>query len=343
MSASAERQARDTKARKRLLGRLREAADENRAFVPSEPRDAMWLRRHLGLDGVLEVERGVFTLAEIWNGLSSRERALFRIKGLASAHPTWGFWGYDAALLWELELPNDLLGNYHIVQTSVRMSLSLGICLMRPQAAGELELVDGVHATSFWRTVEDCLLRAPFSYGLAIADSALRLSGETRNDLLARLDSDCSARRGYRRARAIASYADGSSENGGESRFRAFFIVYGFAEPVLQAEFADPLEKGRTFRVDYLWELEDGGLLIGELDGLDKYVAGEGSDAKADVEAFAAERQRESHLTLLGHRVLRFAFDELKDPRTLIEKLEIAGVPRDRGRSEEWSRRWNGA
>lgn len=117
--------------------------------------------------------------------------------------------------------------------------------------AGALEHVDGVRVTSFWRTVEDCLLRAPFSYGLAIADSALRAKGVSRGDLCERLRADCEGRRGYRRAQVIASYADGLSENGGESRFRAFFIAYGFPVPELQVEFRDPLDPSQVFRVDY--------------------------------------------------------------------------------------------
>lgn len=49
----------------------------------------------------------------------------------------------------------------------------------------------------------------------------------------------------------IASYADGLSENGGESRFRAFFIAYGFPVPELQVEFRDPLDPSQVFRVDF--------------------------------------------------------------------------------------------
>lgn len=342
MSTSEARQIRDTAARQRLMDRLESASRRGEPFVPSEPRDAMWLRRHAGLDGVLEIERGVFARGDGWAELSVREKAILRIKGLAAAHPTWGFWGYNAALIHGLEVPNDLLGAYYLVQTGIRMSLNFGIRLTRPQSAGDLELIDGVKVTSFWRTVEDCLLHAPFSFGLAIADSALRVSGATRKELLTRLDADCKSRNGYRRARVIASYANGLSENGGESRFRAFFIVYGFAVPRLQVEFVDPLDADRTFRVDYLWELDDGSSLIGELDGLDKYIVGDGVDARADAAAFSAERQRESRLTLLGHRVLRFSFNELKDPKSLIAKLTVAGVPRDQTRSEEWSRCWNG-
>ena len=124
--------------------------------------------------------------------------------------------------------------------------------------AGALERVDGVRVTSFWRTVEDCLLRAPFSYGLAIADSALRAKGVSRGDLCERLRADCEGRRGYCRAQGGASYADGLSENGGESRFRAFFIAYSFPVPELQVEFRDPLDPSQAFHVDYFWRLEDG-------------------------------------------------------------------------------------
>lgn len=212
---------------------------------------------------------------------------------------------------------------------------------MRPQAAGALEQVDGVRVTPFWRTVEDCLLRAPFSYGLAIADSALRTKGVSRDDLGERLRSDCEGRRGHRRALVIASYADGLSENGGESRFRAFFIAYGFPVPELQVEFRDPLDPNQVFRVDYFWRLEDGTCVIGELDGKGKYTLQDGGDRES-VDPFVAERQRESHLTMLGHKVLRFTFDELKNPGKLAEKMRLAGIPQRADLAEEWRRQWYG-
>lgn len=221
------------------------------------------------------------------------------------------------------------------------MPLSAGCRLLRPQAAGALEQVDGVRATPFWRTVEDCLLRAPFSYGLVIADSALRAKGVSRDDLGERLRSDCQGRRGHRRAQVIASYADGLSENGGESRFRAFFIAYGFSVPELQVEFRDPLNSSQVFRVDYFWRLEDGTCVIGELDGKGKYTLQDGGDRES-VDPFVAERQRESHLTMLGHKVLRFTFDELKNPGKLAEKMRLAGIPQRAVLAEEWRRQWYG-
>ena len=336
-----KRATRNTLARNRMLARLAEAGERGALLATHDNAELMWLRRHVGTDDIVEPEPYLFCFQHDWDLLTPSERALRTIRGLAEFHPDWAFWGYDAALLWGLEVPNDLLGPRFLVKTGCSVALSGGCRLLRPQAAGALERVDGVRVTPFWRTVEDCLLRAPFSYGLAIADSALRAKGSSRDELRERLRADCGGRRGYRRAQVIASYADGLSENGGESRFRAFFIAYGFPVPELQVEFHDPLDPSNVFRVDYFWRLEDGTCVIGELDGKGKYTlqAGEG---RKSVDPFVAERQRESHLTMLGHKVLRFTFDELKDPGKLVEKMRLAGIPQQADLAGEWRRQWYG-
>lgn len=332
---------RNTLARNRMLARLTEATEQGALLATHDNAELMWLRRHVGTDDIAEPEPYLFCFQHDWGVLTSAERTLRTIKGLAEFHPDWAFWGYDAALLWGLEVPNDLLGSRFLVKTGCSVTLSGGCRLLRPQMAGALEHVDGVWVTSFWRTVEDCLLRAPFSYGLAIADSALRAKGVSRGDLCERLRADCEGRRGYRRAQVIASYADGLSENGGESRFRAFFIAYGFPVPELQVEFRDPLDPSQVFRVDYFWRLEDGTCVIGELDGKGKYTLQSG-EGRESVDPFVAERQRESHLTMLGHKVLRFTFNELKGPGKLVEKMRLAGIPRQVELAEEWRCQWYG-
>ena len=332
---------RNTLARNRMLARLTEATEQGALLATHDNAELMWLRRHVGTDDIAEPEPYLFCFQHDWGVLTPAERALRTIKGLAEFHPDWAFWGYDAALLWGLEVPNDLLGPRFLVKTGCSVPLSVGCRLLRPQAAGALEQIDGVRVTPFWRTVEDCLLRAPFSYGLAIADSALRAKGISRDDLCEWLQADCEGRRGYRRAQVIASHADGLSENGGESRFRAFFIAYGFPVPGLQVEFRDPLDPSQVFRVDYFWRLEDGTCVIGELDGRGKYTLRNGGDRES-VDPFVAERQRESHLTMLGHKVLRFTFNELKDPGKLVEKMRLAGIPRQAELAEEWRCQWYG-
>ncbi len=332
---------RNTLARNRMLARLAKAAEQGVLLVTHDNADLMWLRRHVGTDDIAEPESYLFCFQHDWDALTPAERALRTIKGLAEFHSDWAFWGYDAALLWGLEVPNDLLGPRYLVKTGCSVPLSAGCRLLRPRAACALEQVDGVRVTPFWHTVEDCLLRAPFSYGLAIADSALRAKGVSRDDFCERLRMDCEGKRGYRRAQAIASYADGLSENGGESRFRAFFIAYGFSVPELQVEFRDPLDPNQVFRVDYFWRLEDGTCVIGELDGKGKYTLQDSGDRES-VDPFVAERQRESHLTMLGHKVLRFTFDGLKNPGKLAEKMRLAGIPQRADLAEEWRCRWYG-
>lgn len=336
-----KRATRNTLARNRMLARLKDAAEQGVLLTTHDNAELMWLRRHVGTDDIAEPEPYLFCFQHDWDLLTPSERALRTIKGLAEFHLDWAFWGYDAALLWGLEVPNDLLGPHFLVKTGCTAALSSGRRLLRPQMAGALERVDGVWVTPFWRTVEDCLLRAPFSYGLAIADSALRAKGVSREDLCECLRADCEGRRGYRRAQVIASYADGLSENGGESRFRAFFIAYGFPVPELQVEFRDPLDPSQVFRVDYFWRLEDGTCVIGELDGKGKYTLQSG-ESRESVDPFVAERQRESHLTMLGHKVLRFTFDELKNPGKLVEKMRLVGIPRRPDLAEEWRRQWYG-
>lgn len=332
---------RNTLARNRMLARLTEAGEQGALLATHDNAELMWLRRHVGTDDIAEPEPYLFCFQHDWDLLTPPERALQTIKGLADFHPDWAFWGYDAALVWGLEVPNDLLGPRFLVKTGCSAPLSGGCRLLRPQAAGALERIDGVRVTPFWRTVEDCLLRAPFSYGLAIADSALRAKGSSRDELCERLRADCDGRRGHRRAQVIASHADGLSENGGESRFRAFFIAYGFSVPELQVEFRDPLDPSQAFRVDYFWRFENGTCVIGELDGKGKYTLQAG-DGRKSVDPFVAERQRESHLTMLGHKVLRFTFDELKDPGKLVGKMRLAGIPQRADLAEEWRRQWYG-
>lgn len=166
-----------------MLARLAETAKQGALLATHDNTELMWLRRHVGTDDIAEPEPYLFCFQHDWDALTPAERALRTIKGLAKFHPDWAFWGYDAALIWGLEVPNDLLGPRFLVKTCCSVTLSGGCRLLRPQIAGALERVDGVRVTSFWRTAEDCLLRAPFSYGLAIADSALRVKDVSRGDL----------------------------------------------------------------------------------------------------------------------------------------------------------------
>ncbi len=140
---------RNTLARNRMLARLTKAAEQGVVLVTHDNAELMWLRRHVGADDIAEPEPYLFCFQHDWGVLTPAERALRTIKGLAEFHPDWAFCCYDAALLWGLEVPNDLIGPRFLVKTGCSTALSGGCRLLRPQAAGALEQVDGVR----WRTV----------------------------------------------------------------------------------------------------------------------------------------------------------------------------------------------
>ncbi len=100
----------------------------------------------------------------------------------------------------------------------------------------------GIPVTGFTQTVFECLREAPFSLGLAIADSALRRTGQSPEQLCAQIAREQKRRHGLRRVAEVISYADGRSENGGESRVRAFLIEQGYLLPELQVELPNPLD-----------------------------------------------------------------------------------------------------
>ena len=117
---------RNTLARNRMLARLAKAAERGVLLVTHDNAELMWLRRHVGTDDIAEPEPYLFCFQHDWVVLTPAERALRTIKGLAEFHPDWAFWGYDAALLWGLEVPNDLLGPRFLVKTGCSVTLSSG-------------------------------------------------------------------------------------------------------------------------------------------------------------------------------------------------------------------------
>lgn len=124
-------------------------------------------------------------------------------------------------------------------------------------------------------------------------------------------------------------FADGNSENGGESFARGVMIEEGFLPPRLQVEIPDPVEPGRMYRVDYLWET-DGGVIVGELDGRDKLADPALRKGKSMADVLRDERTRESRLTATGAKVMRFSFKDVLDRKRFVRMLEAFGVPRCR-------------
>lgn len=183
---------------------------------------------------------------------------------------------------------------------------------------------NGIRVTSPERTLVDCGLRYPYAKALGIFDSALRSGMVNAKDVektCAGLHKDCSP------VRKLLRDADEKSENGGESFCRAVILDAGFARPELQHEYHDPANPKRTFRTDFLWKYERKAIVL-EYDGMEKYTNKHMTNGHETRQIVYEKRRREDALRRAGvTTILRTDYEEVRQPRSLIQKLLNSGVP----------------
>lgn len=189
-------------------------------------------------------------------------------------------------------------------------------------------MVGGLRVTSPERTLFDCLRRADFPRGLGMIDSALRSGVVSRDGFTSYVESVRDGSRGKDLVRGTLAWADPRSENGGESIARARMLLLGYACPELQVEVPNLVEGGAPFRADYCWVRADGVVILGELDGTDKYVEEEMTRGRSIDEVLSDEKDRESRISLYDVVVMRFRFGLTADPDAFAAHLDRYGVPR---------------
>lgn len=156
----------------------------------------------------------------------------------------------------------------------------------------------------------------------------------------------------FARLRLLCNFASPKSENAGESLARAAMLELGFVKPYLQYEFPNNNNPEWPLRVDFAWKVNEG-LIVGELDGTDKYLIGCGKNLDCDInhkssdnfvdgnssnenralkydrDAVKRERNRERIIYECGaSKIVRFDFADVVDPRKLEKKLLYAEVPK---------------
>lgn len=174
-----------------------------------------------------------------------------------------------------------------------------------PLPADEVTVVEGVLTTTLARTAMDVARSGSFAEAIVVLDGALR-AGATLDELTVLTDRG-RRRRGIALVRQTMTWADGRSESAGESLSRALMIRAGIPMPDLQVEYRE--DDGELFaRVDFDW----GGRVVGEFDGLVKY---------GDATDVVAEKRREDKLRALGIIVVRWTWDDLRNPERFIARL----------------------
>ena len=272
----------------------------------------------------------IYTRAEFWNSLDPGAQILMAAKSLQTVHPTWVFAGPTAALFHKLWVSYRYCHELYLTTTRSAHAPKLGSIRRIIVSEDAAATCDNVHVTSLLRTLYDCLRTMAFRDALAIADSALRAKHLSSAKLLESMNKEFAHMPGVSRVRSIIELADPRSENGGESVVRAQIISLGFVKPDLQRECTDSVDPGRTSRVDFAWDLPDGTLVIGELDGKQKYTDENMLDGRDITDVLLAERRREAHLTLDDRpvRVMRFSLADAINREQFHHLLSTYKIPR---------------
>lgn len=311
----------------RLAEALENAERNGRCLRSRNARSRRILRRRVAQGTLVAVRDDLFARKEYWDDLVFGERIMHILRSVAAAHPDWVLGQISAAAVWGLNETYRMHDAVHIATDRRTHRRNSRYFVFHELPEFEIAIVKGIRVTGLLQTVFDCARMLPFPQALAICDAAMRLHGLRRDELEAFIGRRAGSK-GIAAARLVAAHADGRSENGGESIVRARLIQWGYAVPLLQQWITDPVT-GRRYRVDFLWILPNGEMIVLELDGREKYtnpaMLGDGDV----VDALLAEKERESNMRLRGNiRFVRASFMEFEHDQLLVRrKLDLAGVP----------------
>ena len=306
---------------------LTQAEQEGRCLIPPSTAIRKALLRRIG-SAIVSPMPGLFARKTRWEELNRAQRHVEIVRALAIRHPEWTFCSYSAACLLGLEVSWRHLNVVHVCsETKPSARPGARIQRHRTEPAGAIDQ-GGISITPPIQTVTDCLLQTGFADGMPIADSAISKLGLTREQLMETVEKRAGARNGraVRTALTTLQYADALAESGGESVARAVMIETGFAPDRLQYELTDPFDSTESMRTDFAWERQARELTLGELDGFVKYTDQAMLAGRTTAETLVAERQREAHLSLYGHPLIRFTMNEVRSAGVLAKKLQTAGV-----------------
>lgn len=292
---------------------LTQAEQEGRCLIPPSTAIRKALLRRTGCT-IVSPMPGLFARKTRWKELNRAQHHVEIVRALATQHPEWTFCSYSAACLLGLEVSWRHLNVVHVC-SATKPSARPGTRIQqhRTEPAGAIGQ-GGISITPPIQTVTDCLLQTGFADGMSIADSAISKFGLTREQLMEAVEKRAAARNGraIRTALATLQHADARAESGGESVARAVMIETGFAPDRLQYELTDPFDSTTSMRTDFAWERQARELTLGELDGFVKYTDQAMLAGRTTAETLVAERQREAHLSLYGHPLIRFTMNEVR-------------------------------
>ncbi|QTB90226.1 hypothetical protein BSD967_07675 [Bifidobacterium saguini] len=317
-----------------VMNKLDAAKRAKRCMRASEDAEYMLLRRLRAKGEIICPYPNMYMDRGYWNSLSPPDQMLHIMRTLSVGHPDMVFAGISAACAWGLDHSFYL----HAQDNRIMIAASSGTPTNEycsqvrrfyvPQHEIEqAQYVGGVKVTTIQRTLFDCGRIYEPRIALSFYDSAIRQRLIAREDLVAYCNEKHRCRNQYQ-ARALATFANGLSENGGESFCYGTMAEDGVMLPEQQVEFVDTNNPNTVYRVDYLWRLPDGTMIAGEFDGQRKYVDPSMTNGQNVGGIVKRERSRQNVLTTLGvSHTVRWFFEDAYHRLPMKKALAAAGVP----------------
>jgi hypothetical protein len=301
------------------------------------------LAKSVKTGALVRIRHGVYTDGATWKSLKPWEQYRLKISAAAETFqsPTI-FARQSAASVWGIPT----IGLHHPVHALTMKNdggrSRAGVVRHFADPAG-LPVVrrEGLLVTGRSRTVLDLAAFGSFAEAAAPLDHVLkpdrilRLPALTKDELLGAIRTNYSAAAG-RRIRAAVAFADPLSGSAGESYSRSMIRIAGFETPILQQAIHD--KEGLVGYSDFCWKLAK---VVGEFDGVEKYVKAEFLQGRTASQAVVEEKKRENRIRAAGFNVVRWDWADLQEPGKLERMLTAAGVPRRRARSADFDAQTN--
>ncbi|MBJ2120467.1 hypothetical protein I6N91_05690 [Arthrobacter sp. MSA 4-2] len=270
----------------------------------------------------MRIRQGLYVTSERWAVLDRWDRYRMRILAVhLTAHRPPVFCRETAALVHGLPLVT-VPSHVHVQQIADGSAHSRGGVRRHcsSSAAPPVIRISGLQVTSLESTIVALAVGSGFPAGVLALDEALR-RGTTDLGRFSELEQMPRTAAARTRLAAVLEFARGDAESPGESLSRVQVMVMGFQAPELQRVFTDA--RGFIGRVDFYWPEARH---VGEFDGLVKYSKPEFLNGRTPSEVVIEEKRREDRLRALGLRVVRWTWDDLRDPAFLRDLLTSAGL-----------------
>lgn len=302
-------------------------AEQRRIFARTERSgDLQLLTRRVSAGELVMPAKGCFTRKTLWDSLSYRDRIAYRLRTVCQDHPDWVLSGVSAAAIHRYTSSMNLQRYVHIAVADSHQAGRRGPVIAHYTPDRHIMLVDGIHVTSPEQTMFDCARTLDFPNAMSICTMGLRATGNPASTL----QNYClnqQRKRGLPRAKFVADHVDPMCTNGGEAISLAVALEMGFAQPQCQRKFISPIDGGAIY-ADFTWTRDDGSLVVGELDGREKYVNPAMTGGSDIVTVTMREKDRETEINMLNIPIIRFQMTHVRNRTPFEQRLTAANVPR---------------